>query len=80
MFSWVKAVFRRVLCYIVQARSSYQLQLGVSCDCRSHVGKKMWKELDGKTLNEVEARLPALIGNNDQVIRALRSKHLHRSL
>ena len=40
----------------------------------------MWKELDGKTLNEVEALLPALIGNNDQVIRAVRSEHLHRSL
>ena len=69
-------VFRKVPNYIVKARASYQLVRGVPSDCQAKVGKKKWKEVGGKTINEARAKLPAFLARTDALIAQARGEQL----
>ena len=57
-------------------RQSYALQRSVPRDLQKKVGKRLFKEPGGATLNEARARVPGFIARTDAEIRQARGERL----
>lgn len=69
---WIKVAFRKIPTYIARGRAGFVLQRGVPKGIRHLIGKSIFKEPAGKTLQEARARVQSFLERTDREIAIAR--------